>query len=83
MSGVLFIREILLRNGIIDEYMGSAANTLCSICGEVRKNHSDKNDKKDTAHMFKPVRFVMAHSELDKNTIDKSIDKYNRNSKKS
>lgn len=83
MSGVLFIREILLRNGIIDEYMGSSANTLCSICGEVRKNHSDKNDKKDkkdTAHMFKPVRFVMAHSELDKNTIDKSIDKYNRNS---
>jgi superfamily II DNA or RNA helicase len=81
MSGVLFIREILLRNGIIDEYMGSAANTLCSICGSPRKNHESiegKNEKDD--HTFKPVRFVIAHSELDKSTTEKSIDKYNQSS---
>lgn len=75
MSGVLFIREILLRNGIIDEHMGSAENTLCSLCGHLRKDH-----KKDTDCKFKPVRFVIAHSELDKNITEKSIDKFNRTS---
>jgi hypothetical protein len=40
MSGVLFIQEILLQNNIIGEFDNSSANTLCSICGEFRKNHS-------------------------------------------
>lgn len=86
MSGVLFIREILMRNGVIDEYMGSASNTLCSICGRTRKEHvskeqsavAEKKKSKDSDHAFKPVRFVIVHSELDKNTTEKSIDKYNR-----
>jgi hypothetical protein len=87
MSGVLFIKEILMRNGVIDEYMGSAANTLCSICGLSRKKHVSKEasvvtkeSKKinNSDHAFKPVRFVIVHSELDKNTTEKSIDKYNR-----
>ena len=83
MSGVLFIKEIMLRNGIIDEYMGSAANTLCSICGIERKNHvtEEENEGKKNIpgdHVFKPVRFVIVHSELDKNITEKSIDKYNR-----
>ena len=34
----VFIKEILLRNNILDEYMGSTANTICSICGASRKN---------------------------------------------
>lgn len=70
MSGVLFIKEILLHNGIIDEFMSSAKNTVCSICGNVKKNHT-------TDHTFKPARFIIAHSGLDKNTIDRSIVKYN------
>jgi hypothetical protein len=82
MSGVLFIQEILLKNGIIDEYMGSAMNTLCSLCGEQRKNHDSNKElivsTKKENHTFSPVRFVIVHSELDKNTTEKSIDKYNR-----
>lgn len=87
MSGVLFIKEILMRNGVIDEYMGSADNTLCSICGLSRKRHISKessvvtkeSEKKNSSdHTFKPVRLVIVHSELDKNITEKSIDKYNQ-----
>ena len=39
MSGVLFIQEIMLQNYIIGEYDGSVANTLCAICGNMRKDH--------------------------------------------
>jgi hypothetical protein len=42
MSGVLFIQEILLQNCIIGEYDSSTANTLCAVCGDMRKNHSQK-----------------------------------------
>lgn len=81
MSGVLFIKEILMRNGIIDEYMGSTGNTLCSICGKARGNHPVFKDSivvDKSKHEFKPVRFVIIHSELDKVTTGKSIDKFNR-----
>jgi hypothetical protein len=87
MSGVLFIKEILMKNGVIDEYMGSAVNTLCSICGLTRKEHVSKEAsvvtkelKKTNSldHAFKPVRFVIVHSELEKSITEKSIDKYNR-----
>lgn len=40
MSGVLFIQEILMQNNIIGEYDSSTENTLCSICGNPRKNHT-------------------------------------------
>ena len=40
MSGVLFIQEILFRNNIIGEYDSSTPNTLCSVCGSPRKDHS-------------------------------------------
>jgi len=83
MSGVVFIKEILLRNGIIDENMGSVNNTLCSICGNPKSTHDSnieetKNDK--NGHIYKPVRFIIVHSELDNVTAEKSIDKYNRKS---
>lgn len=84
MSGVVFIKEILLRNGIIDEYMGSTDNTLCSVCGIIRKKHvHDDELKTDTRakigdHKFKPTRFIIVHSEIDSTTSEKSIDKFNR-----
>lgn len=39
MSGVLFIGEILRANGFIDESESSSDNTLCVICGKMRKDH--------------------------------------------
>jgi superfamily II DNA or RNA helicase len=39
MSGVLFIQEILLQNHIIGEFDSSTANTICAVCGKLRKEH--------------------------------------------
>ena len=41
MSGVLFLEELFLNNFIISEYGSSTENTLCSICGKSRKEHSE------------------------------------------
>lgn len=40
ISGVLFIQEIMFQNNIIGEFDSSTANTLCSVCGKPRKEHS-------------------------------------------
>lgn len=40
MSGTLFIREILLYNGIIGEFDNSRDDTLCIICAKKRKDHN-------------------------------------------
>jgi hypothetical protein len=39
MSGVLFIEQILLKNGFLDEFSGSSDNTICMRCGRKRKEH--------------------------------------------
>ena len=39
MSGVLFIQEIMLQNYIIGEHDSSVDNTLCVVCGKMRKEH--------------------------------------------
>ena len=44
MSGVLFIAEVLMRNGILDENMAPSDNTLCVVCGKTKKEHT-KNKK--------------------------------------
>ena len=41
MSGVLFIEQVLLRNGIIDEFSNSTDSTLCMVCGLPRSKHTD------------------------------------------
>lgn len=38
MSGVLFIEQVLLANGILDENSPPSDNTLC-VCGKTRKQH--------------------------------------------
>jgi len=45
MSGVLFIAEILIRNGILDENTAPSDNTLCIICGKTKKEHNIKSNK--------------------------------------
>lgn len=40
-SGVLFIREILLRNGVIDEHSVANDDTLCVYCGLARSKHKE------------------------------------------
>ncbi len=40
ISGVLFIQELLKRNGYLDESMTPMDDTLCSICGRERFHHT-------------------------------------------
>ena len=71
MSGVNQIQEILLENGFLDESSVPRSTTLCNICGISMKDHSDKT------HEYTPCRFVIIHSDFDKNTINRSIAKFN------
>lgn len=72
-SGILFIQEMLKINGYLDNVSSSTSNTICSICGNIRKIHENK--KLD--HKFKPVRFITIHSEIQKNIIENNIDIFN------
>lgn len=39
--------------------------------------HNDNDDMFNTDHVFNPVRYIVAHSMLDRNKMNNSIDKYN------
>jgi hypothetical protein len=67
MSGILFIAEMLSRNGIIDEYSNPTDTTLCVICGKKRAEH-----KKDQIAGGSGVRIDRKSTDL--NTI---VDIYN------
>ena len=81
VSGTIFISEILLRNNIIGEFDTSNSDTLCSICGKIRKHHT-ANQLDPTAiniadHYYEPVRFVIVHSNIDRKQINRSLEKFN------
>jgi hypothetical protein len=71
MSGVLLIQELLRTNGMIDENSEPVDSTLCCICAQPLESHSS------TTHDYRPVRFVVAHSDVDKAIMDQSLAKYN------
>lgn len=78
-SGVLLIEEILLQNGFVDEFSNPTDHTICWVCGVRLVDHKDKTDAK---HEYFPARFVIAHSNVDKKTLDISLDKFNHPSNK-
>ena len=71
MSGVNQIQEILLENGFLDELSVPKSNTMCNICGILLKDHTE------LSHEYSPCRFAVIHSDFDKNTINRSIAKFN------
>lgn len=73
MSGILFIKEILLRNGILDEYSEPTDNTLDSITGLTMIEHKNKKIKTP----YSPCRFILIHSDIDMNVRDRSVERYN------
>lgn len=75
ISGVLGLQELMRRNGVIDEFSSPNPNTLCSICGKRMAEHKSANAN---AHEFKPARFMTLYGDLDRNTLDRSIGKFNR-----
>ena len=91
-TGVMLIQEILMQNGIIDELSEPVGNTLCSQCGRSLNEHSKESKESKTSkmskeskeaktsiniHAFTPTRFVIAHSNIDKSSMIKSLEKFN------
>jgi len=77
MSGVLTIGEILRVNGFIDEFSEPIDRTRCAFCTGTMGNH-DTHVKSCglIEHKYHPARFVMAHSDIDRPTMDASLQKY-------
>lgn len=74
MSGILLIQELLRMNGFTDEVSGPTGKVICSVCGIPRDHHENK------AHEYQPARFVVAHSDIDRSVMEKSIAKFNDSS---
>ena len=89
MSGAYMIQELLYHNGILDEYSDAIDSTICCICGKMLSEHAQAHvsaslditalgvDTDAHVHTFTPLRFVMAHSDIDKSIMDASLSKYN------
>lgn len=42
MSGVLFIEQMLIKNGFADEFSSANDNTICFVCGKPRRAHTQR-----------------------------------------
>lgn len=73
--GTEFIKNIMLYNGFIDDFTSPTAETLCSYCGYKFKDHKSTSD-----HQKKPARLIHITGEVDKNTTDMLIAKWNNSS---
>jgi hypothetical protein len=71
MSGVLLYQEALRMNGLADETSAPTDATLCSVCGVPRGEHRSEG------HAYQPARFVVAHSDIDRAAMLRSIARYN------
>ena len=70
MSGVLLIQELLRTNGFIDDFSEPTDNTKCCVCGGTLSGHP-------ASHQYYPARYVVAHSDVDKPTMEQSLAKFN------
>lgn len=71
-TGVLFIQEILKMNGFIDDTTNPTNDTICNVCTLTKREHTSESD-----HEFIPIRFITIHSNIERNQIMNSIDKFN------
>lgn len=79
-SGVMQIAEVLRANGCVDEHSEPVDMTRCVVCFKTRADHGDSvGSTVGSAHKhdFVPMRFIMAHSNIDNATIAASLEKYN------
>lgn len=77
MSGVLLIQEILRQNNFIDEFSEPVDNTRCAFCTGNMGNHEAWVSKHGLIpHKYHPARFVMAHSDIDRGTMEASVAKF-------
>lgn len=72
MSGVLLLQEALRMNGFADETSSPTDTTICAVCGVARAAHADGG-----GHAYTPARFVVAHSDVDRAVMVRSIARFN------
>lgn len=79
MSGVLLIQEMLSRNGIPELGAEVRDNTPCSKCGVDRGVHAEhqKKVKDEDLHDYMPVRFIIAHGNIDHNILTRQRNTFN------
>lgn len=70
MSGVILLQEVLRMNGFIDETSPPTDSTLCSVCGSTLAQHG-------ATHTYQPARFIVAHSDIDRPAMMRSIAAFN------
>nr|QQV29671.1 putative ATP-dependent RNA helicase [Kaumoebavirus] len=75
-NGILFLAELLQKNGFIEYNSSPTENTLCSKCrkpmgtgAEISAVHHD--------HPFLPATYVLIYGEIDKSAIERAVDRYN------
>lgn len=78
-SGVILWREILRKNSYVDVGAEPLPETPCSVCGILFKLHKPTylKKKKIDDHEYYACRFIIVHSDIERNLRDKRIDKYN------
>lgn len=70
LSGVILLQELFKMNGFITEYAEPNNSTLCILCGSTLSKHKDN-------HLFKPCRFIIAHSNINKVIMKRNIAIFN------
>ena len=82
MSGVLLLQEALRMNGFADELSLPTDATVCAVCGVARASHGDssraqRDGDTQSGHAYTPARFVVAHSDVDRAVMLRSIANFN------
>lgn len=76
LSGVVLLQELFKMNGFIDETAEPNNSTLCVVCGIPLSDHDSTTNILEI-HPFKPCRFIIAHSNINKMTMKRNIAKFN------
>ena len=71
MSGVLFIKEVLSQNGIIDRYSDTDDSTLDANTGIPRREFIKQKTE------FKPCRYTLYYGDLDLSIRESNIEDFN------
>ena len=71
MSGILCVAQVLKQNGFVGDGEEPLPDTLCAVCGKRKDKHSKSK------HDYRPCRYLILYSDLDKKIRDSIIEKYN------
>ena len=79
MSGILLTQALLEENGFVGENAPVTPTTRCAICGTPKSKHTAAAAARTwaKAHDFRPARYLVVHSEVDRATIERRIVKFN------